>query len=110
MRRDQARCQGKVTYLLGIIRWRARAQESVEGANLGEGYFDRGKLSYGKSKELNVLQSSSHVIFYYGRPSIQRPFCVLGSELDSHLGVPVRDAVEEVNQHFRESLFAILSG
>jgi len=38
--------------------------------------------SYGKQRSLDVKDASSHVIFYYGKCSIQKPFAIIGSELD----------------------------
>jgi hypothetical protein len=66
--------------------------------------------SYGKSKGLIVTQAFSHIIFYYGRVSIPRPFGIMGVELDGHFGWPVFDAVEDVNRYFQTRLFGILSG
>lgn len=66
--------------------------------------------SYGQSKGLDPTSVSSHVIFYYGKLSVPRPFAIKGSELDEHFGFPVREAVETVNARFKDRLFSILAG
>jgi len=66
--------------------------------------------SYGKQRGLDVKEALSHIIFYYGKCSIPKPFAVTGSELDDHFGWPVYEAVEEVNRYFQSRLFSILSG
>jgi hypothetical protein len=66
--------------------------------------------SYGKQRGLDVKEVSSHVIFYYGKCSIPKPFAITSSELDEHFGWPVKEAVEEVNLTFQKRLFSILSG
>ena len=60
-------------------------------------------------EELDPASVSSHVIFYYGVMSVPRPFGIKGSELDEHFGFPIRDAVEAVNDRFRDRLFSILT-
>jgi hypothetical protein len=66
--------------------------------------------SYGEQRGLEVKNISSHVIFYYGKCSIPKPFAITGAELDEHFGWPVKEAVEEVNSYFQQRLFSILSG
>jgi hypothetical protein len=66
--------------------------------------------SYGKQRDLDVKGVSSHVICYYGKCSIPKPFAITGSELDEHFGWPVQEAVDEVNSYFGKRLFLILSG
>jgi hypothetical protein len=66
--------------------------------------------SYGKERGLDVKDAFSHVIFYYGKCSIPKPFSLVGPELDEHFVWPVYEAVEEVNNYFQTRLFAILSG
>lgn len=66
--------------------------------------------SYGKQREYDLNSAFSHIIFYYGKCSIPKPFSITGAELDDHFGWPIRDAVEEVNKYFQERLFAILAG
>jgi hypothetical protein len=66
--------------------------------------------SYGKQHGQDAQSVFSHIIFYYGKCSIPKPFAITGAELDQHFGWPVFDAVEEVNRYFKGRLFAILSG
>ena len=65
--------------------------------------------SYGVSKGLDVAEAHSHIIFYYGQCSIKEPFSLTRENLDDHFQWPIVDAVEEVNEYFRESLLSILS-
>jgi len=91
----------------------------------GSGFHDSGKRrsmlrdalcvqvllkSYGKQRGLDVKEAFSHIIFYYGKCSIPKPFSLTGAELDDHFGWPVHEAVEEVNKYFQSRLFLILSG
>ena len=66
--------------------------------------------SYGKQRGLDVKEVSSHIIFYYGKCSIQKPFAITGAELDEHFRWPVHEQVEEVNLYFQKRVFSILSG
>jgi hypothetical protein len=66
--------------------------------------------SYGKQRGLDVKEAFSHVIFYYGKCSIPKPFAITGLELDDHFGWPIYEMVEEVNRYFQSRLFSILSG
>jgi hypothetical protein len=66
--------------------------------------------SYGKQRGFDVKEAFSHVIFCYGKCSIQRPFAITGTELDEHFGWPIQEAIEEVNSYFQKRLFSILSG
>ena len=66
--------------------------------------------SYGKQRGLDVKEVSSHIIFYYGKCSISKPFAITGAELDEHFGWPVQEAIEEVNSYFQKRVFSILSG
>jgi hypothetical protein len=58
--------------------------------------------SYGRSRNLDPLSVSSHIIFYYDNCSVHPPIGIKGSELDEHFGFPVREAVETVNARFGE--------
>jgi hypothetical protein len=49
-----------------------------------------------------VKEVSSHIIFYYGKCSIPKPFAITGAELDEHFGWPVLEAIEEVNVYFHD--------
>ena len=66
--------------------------------------------SYGKQRGYDVDAAFSHIIFYYGKCSIPKPFSITGTELDQHFGWPNFEVVEEVNRYFQERLFLILSG
>ena len=59
---------------------------------------------------IGIQQAFSHIIFYYGQCSIPKPFSLTGAEMDEHFGWPVYATVDEVNQHFKARLFAILAG
>jgi hypothetical protein len=39
-----------------------------------------------------------------------RPWAFTGAELDQHFGLPIHEAVEEVNNYFQSRLFSILAG
>jgi len=66
--------------------------------------------SYGKQRGHDPSSAFSHVIFYYGKCSIPKPFSITGAELDQHFGWPIYDSVEEVNKYFQGRLFTILAG
>lgn len=66
--------------------------------------------SYGKERGLVPKDALSHIIFYYGKCSIPKPFSLTGAELDEHFGWPIHEAVEEVNAYFQARLFSILAG
>src|SRR5580704_9989051 len=66
--------------------------------------------SYAKQRGHDSLSAFSHIIFYYGKCSIPKPFSITGAEMDQHFDWPVFDAVDEVNKYFQGRLFAILSG
>lgn len=66
--------------------------------------------SYGQQRGLEVSDAKAHIIFYYGKCSIPKPFSLTKGELDDHFGWPVEGPVEEVNQYFRDRLFSILTG
>jgi hypothetical protein len=66
--------------------------------------------SYGKHHGKEARSAFSHIIFYYGKCSIPKPFAITGAEMDEHFGWPVFHAVEEVNKYFKSRLFEILSG
>jgi len=66
--------------------------------------------SYGQSRGFEISEASAHIIFYYGKCSIRKPFSLTKDKLDEHFGWPVLEAVERVNALFKERLFAILTG
>jgi len=65
--------------------------------------------SYGKLRGHQINGVFSHIIFYYGKRSIPKPFAITGAEMDEHFGFPVYEAVEEVNKYYRSRLFSILA-
>ena len=56
-----------------------------------------------------AVDSSAHVVFYYGVRSIAAPIGIIGTELDAHFGMPIYEQIEEVNAYFRTRLFEIIS-
>jgi len=64
--------------------------------------------SYAREKGFAPVVAHSHIIFYYGKCSIQKPFSLTSDELDDHFHWPVKAPVETVNDLFRERLFSIL--
>jgi hypothetical protein len=64
---------------------------------------------YLKQRGLDVQNTNSHIIFYYGKMSIAPPMGLRGNGLDDHFGFPVLEHVEKVNTRFRDRLFQILS-
>jgi hypothetical protein len=89
----------------------------------GNGQFDAGKIrsirrdlkcvqvllkSYGEVSKLKPVGAESKIIFYYGVRSIPRPWSLVGAELDSHFGFPVREKVEQANEYFRLKLHELL--
>ena len=65
--------------------------------------------SYGKLRGNETNSVFSHIIFYYGKRSIPKPFAITGAEMDEHFGFPVYEAVEEVKKYYRSRLFSILA-
>jgi hypothetical protein len=89
----------------------------------GNGNFDSGKIrsimrdllcthmllkSYAREKGHAVETAEAKIIFYYGLRSIQKPFSLIGEELDDHFQFPVVEAVETVNTYFRDRLHELL--
>ena len=66
--------------------------------------------SYGKQRGHDPKGAFSHIIFYYGKCSIPKPFSITGAEMDQHFDWPVYESVEEVNKYFQARLFSILAG
>jgi hypothetical protein len=64
--------------------------------------------SYGTQRGFEVEEAASRVIFYYGKCSIKKPFSLTAEELDEHFGWPVREAVERLNEYYRQKLFDLL--
>ena len=65
--------------------------------------------SYGEQKGLEVNSARSHIIFYYGQCSIEKPFSLTKEELNEHFGFEVKEHVEEVNELFRRRLYDLLT-
>ncbi|MCA8895904.1 MAG: hypothetical protein KDA48_11665 [Amphiplicatus sp.] len=65
--------------------------------------------SYARERGLSPVEAHSHIIFYYGKCSIPKPFSLTRDELDGHYGWPVKGPVEEINELFRQKLFSILA-
>ncbi|WP_170505717.1 hypothetical protein [Ruegeria arenilitoris] len=89
----------------------------------GNGSYDAGKrrsimtelfrthlllTSYGNALGFDVETSSALVIFYYGLKSVPDDLCIAGDELDDHFGFPVYQAVESVNDYFKNQLHALI--
>ena len=66
--------------------------------------------SYAEQRGHEPKKALSHVIFYYGECSIQKPFAITGAELDQHFSWPVCESVDEVNKYFASRLFSMLAG
>ena len=65
--------------------------------------------SYAKQRGFDPAAAHSHIIFYYGKCSIPKPYSLTSDELDSHFGWPIKGPVETVNDLFRQKLFSILT-
>ena len=65
--------------------------------------------SYAEQRGLEVRSARSHIIFYYGQCSINKPFSLTKDELDSHFDFDVVAHVEQVNELFRTRLFDLLT-
>ena len=66
--------------------------------------------SYAKGRGHQTNSAFSHIIYYYGKCSIPKPFAITGVEMGEHFGFPIYEAVEEVNKYYQSRLFSILSG
>jgi hypothetical protein len=66
--------------------------------------------SYAKQRGHDPKNAFSHVIFFYGKCSIPKPFAITGAEMDQHFSWPVYESVDEVNKYFRDRLFSVLAG
>jgi len=65
--------------------------------------------SYATQRGLDPNNAFSHVIFFYGKCSIPKPFAITGAEMDEHFSWPVYEPVDEVNKYFQTRLFSILA-
>lgn len=66
--------------------------------------------SYGQHRGLEITKAFSHIIFYYGKSSVPKPFSLSGKELDEHFRMDIYNQIEQVNAYFQGRLFSILSG
>jgi hypothetical protein len=89
----------------------------------GNGSFDAGKrrlivgellrtqmvlASYARSLGLEVDEARARIVFYYGLRSVPEPYSLVAAELDDHFEFPVIEAVETVNDLFRDGLHAMI--
>jgi len=65
--------------------------------------------SCGEKRGLDVGMAEARIIFYYGTCSVGSPWALTREDLDGHFGAPVTEAVEVVNQYFRQRLNALLA-
>lgn len=63
---------------------------------------------YGRQRGISLSAAQSRVIFYYGLLSLPKPLAIAGDELDSHFSFPVFEAIEAVNDYFRQRLHALI--
>lgn len=101
------------------------ANRTIRSYNVkrGNGAYDAGKkrlimsellrvqmhlAGYAQSLGFAVDTAEAHIIFYYGLRSIPEPFSLIAEDLDDHFGFPVRDAMEAVNDEFRDGLHALI--
>jgi len=66
--------------------------------------------SYAKERGFEPNTALSHIIFFYGKCSIPKPFAITGPELDQHFGWPVYESVDEVNKYFQSQLLLTVAG
>lgn len=91
----------------------------------GNGAYDAGKkrlilnellrvqmhlAGYARTMGFAVETAEAHIIFYYGLRSIPEPFSLIAEDLDEHFGFPVAEAMEAVNDQFRDGLHALIEG
>ena len=91
----------------------------------GNGAYDAGKkrlilnellrvqmhlAGYARSMGFEVEIAEAQIIFYYGLRSIPEPFSLVAEDLDGHFDFCVHDAMETVNDQFRDGLHALIEG
>jgi hypothetical protein len=89
----------------------------------GNGSYDAGKRrqifdellrtqmhlsQYARSMGIESAHASAHIIFYYGLRSIPEPWSLASEDLDEHFRFPVLDAIETVNDRFRQGLHSLI--
>ena len=102
-----------------------KEKRSLRSYNIkrGNGSYDAGKRrsimrdlvrtdmllsGYGKGLGFEVNSSAAQIVFYYGLKSIPAPFSISGEELDDHFEFSTFEAIEAVNDYFRERLYALI--
>ena len=65
--------------------------------------------AYAEARGFTVNSSSAHMVFYYGKCSVGKPFALTKDDLDSHFGAGTEQAVEDANALFKLRLFEILT-
>ena len=66
-------------------------------------------MDYGRQRGKISSTAQSRIIFYYGLLSLPRPLAISGKELDEHFSFPIIEAVEAVNDYFRQRLYALIN-
>lgn len=101
------------------------ARRTIRSYNIkrGNGAYDAGKkrlilhellrvqmhlAGYARSMGYAVDAAEARIVFYYGLRSIPEPFSLVGEDLDAHFQFPVQDAMEAVNDQFRDGLHALI--
>jgi hypothetical protein len=89
----------------------------------GNGSYDAGKrriitgellrtnmllLDYGRSMGVDSSKAEARIIFYYGLRSVAEPLSLVGEDLNEHFRFPVLEAVEAINEYFREKLYQLI--
>ena len=102
-----------------------RRVNSVRGYEIkrANGHFDSGKKrsilkdilalqsllrSYAVKRGHAATMSEARLIAYYGVMPLPHPLSIAGDGMDDHFVFPVFKYVEEVNDYFRERLYALL--
>lgn len=101
------------------------ASEVLNSYNVkrGNGSYDAGKrriilddllrtqmllLDYGRKAGRNPRAANAHIVFYYGLRSIPEPLSLTKEQLDAHFDFPVVEAIESVNDYFKDRLHALI--
>lgn len=101
------------------------AMRTIRSYNVkrGNGAYDAGKkrlilnellrtqmhlAGYAASMGHPVDKAEAQIVFYYGLRSIPEPFSLTADDLDAHFHFPVREALEAVNDAFRDGLHALI--
>jgi hypothetical protein len=89
----------------------------------GNGSYDAGKrkqitrellrtnmllLDYGREMGVKAVKAEAKIIFYYGLMSVPEPLSMSGRDLDEHFQFSVYDAVEAVNEYFKNGLYRLI--